>query len=198
MITEAEVRALPTLRDFSDDELRVLLGATQSRALRVGEVIWRQGELGRSCAIVVRGALEVLREGPEGTQRIGQMEAGSIVGQLALVDRGPRGATVRVTKEGAALELQREEFERLLRAASPLALRFQRSVALAGIRQYRSVIRRLASLPRADAEDGGRAQRASLVALSAVTTEWGLSDEELDAVEFVPVASVRPPPSRRP
>lgn len=198
MTTAAELRALPSLREFLNDELDVLLGVAASRVLRVGDVLWRQGELGRSCVIVIRGAVEVLREGAEGTCRVATMEAGAIVGQLALVDRGPRGATVRVTREGSALELQRDDFERLLHAVSPLALRFQRNVALAGIRQHRSVIRRLATLPRAHDEDSTREQRASLVAIQTVTTEWGISDDELDAVEFVPVPSLRPPGSRRP
>jgi CRP-like cAMP-binding protein len=193
--TLTELRALPAMRDFSDAELDVLLGVAAPRGLRVGDVLWRQGELGRSCLILVRGAVEVLREGAEGTQRVATMEAGATVGQLALVDRGPRGATVRVAREGVALELQRDDFERLLQAASPLALRFQRNVALAGIRQHRNVIRRLATLSRADGE---RASRVSLVAIQTVTTEWGISEAELDAVEFVSVPTVHPPPSRRP
>jgi CRP/FNR family transcriptional regulator, cyclic AMP receptor protein len=192
--TLTELRALPAMRDFSDAELDVLLGVAPPRGLRIGDVLWRQGEPGRSCLIVVRGAVEVLRDGAEGTQRVATMEAGATVGQLALVDRGPRGATVRVAREGVALELQRDDFERLLQAASPLALRFQRNVALAGIRQHRNVIRRLATLAR---DDGERVSRVSLVAIQTVTTEWGISEAELDAVEFVSVPTVHPPPTLR-
>lgn len=194
MTTLTELRALPTMRDFSDAELDVLLGVAPPRGLRIGDVLWRQGEPGRSCLIVVRGAVEVLRDGAEGTQRVATMEAGATVGQLALVDRGPRGATVRVAREGVALELQRDDFERLLQASSPLALRFQRNVALAGIRQHRNVIRRLATLAR---DDGERVSRVSLVAIQTVTTEWGISEAELDAVEFVAVPTVHPPPTLR-
>jgi hypothetical protein len=56
------------------------------------------------------------------------------------------------------------------------------------------VIRRLATLAR---DDGERVSRVSLVAIQTVTTEWGISEAELDAVEFVAVPTVHPPPTLR-
>jgi CRP-like cAMP-binding protein len=62
MITLAELRALAPLREYSDQELEMLLGATAERVLRPGMVVCRQGDLGRSCYLLVRGSMEVRRE----------------------------------------------------------------------------------------------------------------------------------------
>ncbi|MFO0628517.1 MAG: cyclic nucleotide-binding domain-containing protein [Polyangiales bacterium] len=198
MIPLQTLRGLAALRDFTDHELDLLGGVAIHRPLPNGEVLWRQGDPGRGCLILVRGAVEVLREGAEGTLRVASLEAGSLVGQLALVDRGPRGATVRVSTEGDALELTRDDFQRLLAAASPLALRFQKAVALTGIRQHRSVIRRLATLSVPSSDADRDAQRISLTAIQAGTTEWGISEAELDAVEVVQPTWSPTPPRRRP
>jgi CRP-like cAMP-binding protein len=122
-----------------------------------------------------------------------------LVGQLALVDRWPRGATVRALEEGVMLELARDVFERLLAACSPLALRFQYQLAITGIRHYRDALRRLAAAPREAPGADETPTRDSLVGVLSVvqasTTEWGLPVDELDAVEFV--AQEVPRTSRR-
>ena len=66
------------------------------------------------------------------------------MGQLALLDRAPRSATVTATSETAALEVRSDAFANLVRASSPVALRFQEQVALAGVRQLRAATKRLA------------------------------------------------------
>ncbi|MBI5516018.1 MAG: cyclic nucleotide-binding domain-containing protein [Deltaproteobacteria bacterium] len=189
MITLADLRALQPLREYTDAELEMLLGAATERALRPGQVVCRQGDLGRSCYLLVQGSLEVRRESGLGNQVVSTMRPGSLVGQIALVDRWPRGATVRALQDGVMLELTRDVFERLLAACSPLALRFQHQLAITGIRHYRDALRRLAAAPREAPNLDERPSRDSLVGVLSVvqasSTEWGLSVEELDAVEFV-------------
>ena len=129
------------------------------------------------------------------------MPAGSIVGQLALVDQSPRGATVRAGTDAEMLEFSRDDFERLLEASSPLALRFQSQVAVAGIRQLRSVLRRLAELPRDVIPDGpaGEAERVSRTSLlnvaQAASGEWGISLDELEQVQVLGVGDPNALPS---
>jgi CRP-like cAMP-binding protein len=74
---------------------------------------------------------------------IATLGPGALVGQLALLDRAPRSATVTATAETAALEVRADAFTNLVRASSPIALRFQGQVALAGVRQLRAATRQL-------------------------------------------------------
>lgn len=74
------------------------------------------------------------------------LETGALVGQMALIDRAPRSATVRTRGDSVVLELKRKAFEQLLAARSPVAIRFQEQIAVAGIKQLRLANQRLTSL----------------------------------------------------
>ncbi len=186
MITVATLRALPALADYADGELEVLLGAASARAFAIGTDLCREGAVGTSCFVLVQGEAEVLRASSDGDRHLARLAPGAVVGQIALVDRGPRSATVRATTVCVALELARDVFERLLAASSPLALRFQENIAVAGIRQLRAATARLATVlaeheqrPHVTSDASGH--REELAFISAATAEWGLSLDGDDA-----------------
>lgn len=212
MSLAATLRALGPLRDYPDAELEVLATVAVEQRVAPGASLCQEGEPGRSCFLLVSGEAQVLRATAEGARALATVGPGAFIGQIALVDRGPRSATVRALTPCVALELSRDAFERLLAACSPLALRFQESIAVAGIRQLRQATAGLARL-LAQAE----AQRAAapVAAPAAATTspapdgamlayiqtaaaEWGVSLDDLDAVKFVTLDGVEARGARRP
>ena len=71
-----------------------------------GDVITQQGETGEDLYIVLEGFVEVLHSGtaPEQSPRtIVHLGKGQIFGEMALVDHGPRSATVRAASDPTAL-----------------------------------------------------------------------------------------------
>lgn len=188
------LRSLASLREYPDAELEVLAGAAVERRLAPGAVLCREGEPGRSCFLLVSGEAEVLRASAGGERALATVTPGAFLGQIALVDRGPRSATVRARTACLALELSRDAFERLLASCSPLALRFQESIAVAGIRQLRAATEGLARiLARAEAGAVSRPAQgpdqepgADMMSyIQTAATEWGVSLSDLDAVEVV-------------
>jgi hypothetical protein len=105
-----------------------------------------------------------------------------------------------------ALEFTREVFESLLRARSPLALRFQRQIAVAGIRRLREATARLLAV-LADAKDApdapatpADATRDVLRYVQSAAEEWGIPMDDVTAVplgEAPRRPSSRPPPRGR-
>lgn len=206
MSAVAVMRALASLRDYPDAELSVLAGAAVERRLGPGAVLCREGEPGRSCFLLVSGEAEVLRNTAEGERVLATVTPGAFLGQIALVDRGPRSATVRARTACVALELSRDAFEGLLASCSPLALRFQESIAVAGIRQLRAATEGLARLlARAEVRpaaaprpsSGSSAGGAMMAYIQTAAAEWGVSLDDLDAVEVVAFEGVEPRGSRR-
>jgi len=90
----------------------------------------------------VRGGVAVTRAGH--ATALATLGPSALVGQLALLDRSPRNATVTATADTMALEVRADAFVNLVRAWSPVALRFQLQVALAGVRQLRAATKKLA------------------------------------------------------
>jgi CRP-like cAMP-binding protein len=143
VITIPMLRALPGLQAYSDQDLSALVGASTERTIAPGMAMCKEGEPGRSCFVLVAGEAIVVRATPAGERQLTQLAPGAIVGQIALVDRGPRSASIRARTTCLTLELGREKFEELLSSHTPLALKFHENIAVAGIRQLRAATERL-------------------------------------------------------
>ncbi|MFO0651349.1 MAG: cyclic nucleotide-binding domain-containing protein [Polyangiales bacterium] len=158
MITAQQLRATEQFTSFTDADFEMLLGATTTRTFAPGECLFVQGRPATSCFIVASGVVEILRESDGETRLITRLSAGSIAGQLSLVEHehAPRSATLRALTAVTALELQRDVFDMLLSASSPLAYHFQIEIAIATGRQLRDANRRLAALLDGEASHGRR------------------------------------------
>jgi len=188
-MSNLNLRALPSLRDYSDAELKMLVTVVAAREYAKDAVLCREGAPGKSCFLLATGSLHVVKNTDEGPRTVATLRAGAIVGQMALVDRSPRSASVVAAEPCVALEVSRDVFEKLLHAASPLALRFQEQIAVAGIRQLRGATERLATLLGDESEAGqcapaplSKADRNSLYDIQAALKTWGMSMEDLDKV----------------
>lgn len=143
-----QLRSIPALAAYPAEDLELLAYIATLRTFAAGEVLAKEGSEGDACWLVVKGAVAVTRA----TQAtpLATLAPGSLVGQLALLDRAPRNATLTATVETAALEVRADAFTNLVRASSPIALRFQHQVALAGVRQLRAATKRLAETAARD------------------------------------------------
>ncbi len=99
------------------EEINTLAEACEERVYPLNEIITQQGEVGEELFIVYDGFVEVVRAGasPENAPRtIVHLGEGQIFGEMALVDRGPRSATVKAASDEAhLLVIKRENFDRI-------------------------------------------------------------------------------------
>ena len=183
-MAQLNLRALESLKDYPDAELKLLMSVVTARQYAEGDLLCQQGTHGQSCFLVASGAVQVVKNDDDGPRTLTTLGPGAMVGQMALVDRSPRSASVVAAQPTVALELSRDVFEKLLAAASPLALRFQEQIAIAGIRQLRAATERLeVLLADPDEPKMSVADRNHLLTIQAALQMWDLSVEDLDAVE---------------
>lgn len=175
MILPEQLRAFETLRDCTTRELEVLLGAARTLRFMPGEALCEEGRPAASCFFVVTGDVEISRNTPDGPRVIAIQGAGAIVGQMSLVERRPRTATVRAMSEVTTLEFSRDVFDALLAASSPFAIRFQEQIAVAGIRQLRGATERLLdTLGPASEPPPSAATREAARSIAEASQEWAL------------------------
>jgi CRP-like cAMP-binding protein len=141
-LTAEQLRSIPALASYTAEDLELLAYIATLKSFAAGEVLMKEGATGDACWLVVRGAVAVTRAGHAAA--LATLGPGALVGQLALLDRSPRNATVTATADTMALEVRADAFANLVRASSPVALRFQLQVALAGVRQLRAATKKLA------------------------------------------------------
>lgn len=110
---------IPLFLGCSTQDLQHLARATDEVRLAEDTVMTRQGEIGREAFIILDGSAEVLRDG----DRIAELGPGDVVGELSLLDGGPRSATVVTTGETDVLVLTRPAFNAVLEEIPTLAHR---------------------------------------------------------------------------
>ncbi len=176
-LTPQQLRGQAALKDYADADLELLSRATALRAFGPKEVLFEEGSVGDSCFLILQGEVDVLRKHHDKVRILASLKVGALVGQLALIDHAPRSASVVACAPTYALELGHEMFDRLLLSHSPMALRFQEQIAIAGVRQLRAATARLVSLmeQRNDAD-------AYLHGGSGKTDDWDAPFDAGDAV----------------
>ena len=110
------IDALPLFEDLPEDVLSDLAGRVQLREFPAGKSVFRQGDRADAFFVIRTGAFHVVEEDPEtGTERVlHSLGRGDSFGELALVDRSPRTATVRAAVESQVFVVDRATFDRLL------------------------------------------------------------------------------------
>lgn len=105
-----KLRRVPLFAGFGNRELERLGTLTDEVDLPAGRVLMRQGDRGEELFVLMRGAARVERDGREQAT----LQDDDFFGEIALVDGGPRTATVTLTEDSALLVVARRQFQQLL------------------------------------------------------------------------------------
>jgi CRP-like cAMP-binding protein len=104
------------LRGLPPNELERLASAMRRRTYRRGEVVFHQGDPGESLHVVCQGTLKVVIIGDNGEEAVlAILGASDVFGEMALLDGGPRSATVIALEAVETAVLSRPDFIKLLR-----------------------------------------------------------------------------------
>ena len=104
------LKSIPLFAGFGRHELERLGMLTDQVDLPAGRVLMRQDEAGQEAFIIVRGRAEITRDG----RVIAERGNGDILGEIALVDEGPRTATVTLTEPSQLLVVGHRDFHTLM------------------------------------------------------------------------------------
>ena len=85
--------------------------------MAAGSLIVDQGQTGREAFVVLSGTVTVRRNG----KKVGSFGAGTVVGELSLLDHGPRTATVTCDTDCELLLLDQRNFIGVLDSVPTMA-----------------------------------------------------------------------------
>ena len=104
------IRKVPLFSRLSKPELRDLAMLADEIDLRDGKEMTRQGQPGREFFVLLEGTADVRKNG----RKINTLGPGDFFGEIALVSREPRTATVTATSPVRTLVITDRSFRRLL------------------------------------------------------------------------------------
>lgn len=119
------LRHLPLFELCSKRDLRRIAALAVERDVEEGAELIREGEPGSEFYVVVEGDVDVRRRG----RRVARLGAGSYVGEIALLSRSPRTATVVAVTPLRVLSIAGRDFVELLDAIPELWLKVARTLA---------------------------------------------------------------------
>lgn len=92
-----------------------VLGGIARKQFYLGSEVFREGDHGDSLYVVADGTLEVVvRDGPRGPRRVGELGPGDVFGEMALLGEKRRTASVIGTSTGVLYELKEDALKQLL------------------------------------------------------------------------------------
>lgn len=98
-----------------EDELKVVLNQMVAHHFPRHTIVVKQDDTGDSLFLIQSGNVQVLREEPDGSQRVlGSLKEGDFFGEMALLTGRPRSATVVTTTACKVLELSKPQLTELM------------------------------------------------------------------------------------
>jgi len=118
------------LHYLKTEDRQVLQGYLRGREFPHAEVLMEEQERADCMAFVISGKLAVKKETifPGKHVLVAILESGSMVGELSVLERGCRAATVDVLETSRLLVLSSDDFDRLLKEHPPLGIDILRRI----------------------------------------------------------------------
>lgn len=108
------LRGVMLFAGLTDDELNKVAELCEERQLNRADIIAEQGQPGDEMFIVTDGFVEVSIAGGDESRVVVNLGQGQIIGEMALIDRGPRSATVRAISDPTIVQvIKRDDFNAL-------------------------------------------------------------------------------------
>lgn len=104
------IKGAPLFAECSRKQLDEIAGIADEIDLREGKELTKEGRPGREFFVLIEGDADVKK----GSRRINQMGPGDFFGEISLVTRRPRTATVVATSPVRALVITDRSFRTLL------------------------------------------------------------------------------------
>lgn len=112
-------------RSLSKRDLQRVARSADELRVEPGRVLTEQGTVGRECFVIVEGTAAVRRNG----RKVATLGPGDAAGELALLDHGPRTATVVAEGPMTVLVIGARELSALLDDIPNLAKKLLASLA---------------------------------------------------------------------
>jgi CRP/FNR family cyclic AMP-dependent transcriptional regulator len=99
------LRNMPIFGGLTDDSLTLLVELAGTVSIAAGGFFFRQGDDGKSTFVLETGSVEVLKACDGRQHSLSRLGVGDCFGEVALIDFGPRSASVQALADASALVL---------------------------------------------------------------------------------------------
>lgn len=113
------LKAVPLFKFLSFDELLRVISLIEEQSFEAGETVFEEGVEGNALFVLLKGKVEVSKK----DMVIATFGEGDHFGELSLIDRSPRSATVSAVEASLCLVMSRQRFYEVIREYSALSVK---------------------------------------------------------------------------
>jgi hemolysin D len=99
------------------------------RSLAAGDFIFEEGEIGDLAFVVVSGTVEICKQNAGELVVLMEIEAGTLFGELALIDKSPRAASARAKTDAVVREVDEKALMAHIKRAPDVAINMMHRLA---------------------------------------------------------------------
>ena len=109
------LKEIPLFAELKEEDLTELCKHIKLRRFMKNSPIVRQGDAGDNFYTIVSGKAKIVVTGNNGVEKtLGTLSTGDSFGETALIEKGPRTASIITLSQTAVFEINREGFEKFL------------------------------------------------------------------------------------
>ncbi|MEM7292980.1 MAG: Stp1/IreP family PP2C-type Ser/Thr phosphatase, partial [Pseudomonadota bacterium] len=113
------LKRVPLFQNLDFKQISILLQAISVKKYKAGEVVVREGDDGDDMYVLLAGEANV----SVGDKQVAVLKAGGHFGEMGLIDKSPRSATVKTNTDAVMLNLKRDKLFELLKRYPDLGMK---------------------------------------------------------------------------
>ncbi len=104
-----QLKRIPIFADVPEEDLTVITTFATTEEAPEGKVVVREGDYANAFMAIEEGTAKVTRDG----EQIGELGPGDIFGEVGLIEKEKRGATVEATSRLRLIKIEHWELQRM-------------------------------------------------------------------------------------
>jgi CRP/FNR family cyclic AMP-dependent transcriptional regulator len=105
----SQLKRIPIFADVPDEDLTVITTFASTDEVPEGKTIVKQGDYANAFMAIEEGTARVTRDG----EQVGELGPGDIFGEIGLIEREKRTATVEATSRVRLIKIEHWELQRM-------------------------------------------------------------------------------------
>jgi CRP-like cAMP-binding protein len=139
-------RKIPLFSELNDAELDAIVALASTNNVPKKSIVVQEGEMGNALYVILKGSVKISYYSPEGREVVlSLLQEGSIFGEMSLLDKEPRSATVSTLEDSKLSLIRHGDFERLLLEQPAITLKLLSEV-VSRLRRTSMVLERISTM----------------------------------------------------
>ncbi len=122
------LKELALFKGMNDEELEIVNKRIFEKLYKKGSTLFVEGMPGEVLYIVGEGSVDIIKKTKEGEKLVAKLKKGETVGEMSLIDSGPRTATGKTSEDSKLVVITKKSFNEMLDSDPKIAAKILMSM----------------------------------------------------------------------